>query len=81
MGHGAVSCLLKPERRFTESRESWRNAGATGRKGAAGKIMRIRLLNSCLLAEHVVSCALDEAGSCGGKKCHVIVFAKDCIVV
>lgn len=67
MGHDAVSCLLKSERRLTKSRERWRNAGTTGRKGAAGKIKRVRLLNSCSLTEHVISCAVDEARSCGEK--------------
>lgn len=80
MGCDAAPHLLKPETRLTNSRECWRNAGATGEKGAAGKIIRIRLLNSCSLMEHIVFCALNEAGICG-QKCHVIVFTKDCIIM
>jgi len=72
-GHDAVPGLLKPQSRLTNSRECCRNAGATGGRGAARKIMRIRLLNSCSLTEHIVSCALNEVGSSGKK------MSRDCV--
>lgn len=62
--------LLKSENRVMNSRECWRNAGATGLKGGAGKIMKTRLMNSCSLSECIVSCSLKKEGSYrgGGKK-------------